>query len=160
MMIIRRWQSMAARGLMGCALIVGTAGVASADAPRVTSLEDVVRIEDVQSNEGEVRGRVVNETGDQLEDVRLLVSDQFLWRNERHPGPDSPSDAHAVSVPGPIPPHGAAAFTFKRPAPLDERHEGRFVTDVTPVEATRRPVTIGSAENTRTYERRTYEEER
>jgi len=151
-----------ARVLLGLVLLVGTAGIAAADIDRITKLDDVVSIEGVQSTDGEVRGRIVNETDDQLENVRLLVTDQFLWRNERHPGPESPSDASAVVVPGPIPPHGSVTFQFKRPAPLPDRRDGTFVTEITPVELTRRPKTVArSYESTyqqdRTYERRTYD---
>jgi hypothetical protein len=155
-----RWRF--ARVLLGLSFLAGTAGIAAADIDRITKLDDVVSIEGVQSTEDEVRGRIVNETDDQLENVRLLVSDQFLWRNERHPGPDSPSDAAAVVVPGPIPPHGSVTFRFKRPSPLPDRRDGTFVTDITPVELTRRPTTVArSYESTyqhdRTYEQRTYD---
>ena len=151
-----------ARVLLGLVLLVGTAGIAAADIDRITKLDDVVSIEGVQSTEDEVRGRIVNETDDQLENVRLLVTDQFLWRNERHPGPESPSDASSVVVPGPIPPHGSVTFRFNRPSPLRDRPDGTFVTDITPVELTRRPTTVArSYESTyqhdRTYEQRTYD---
>jgi hypothetical protein len=142
---------------MGVAMAAGMSGLAWADTTEMTSLDTVVRVEGVRTRGDEVEGRVVNETGDQLEDVRLMVSDQFLWRNERHPGEDSPSAAHAVTVPGPIPPHGSAAFSFRRPSPLPDRRDGQFVTDVEPVELTRRALTPSSYETSsdRTYERRT-----
>jgi hypothetical protein len=124
-----------ARALMGVVMAAGVSGLAWADATETTSLDTVVRVEGVRTMGDEVQGRIVNQTGDQLEDVRLLVSDQFLWRNERHPGEDSPSEAHAVTVPGPIPPHGTATFSFRRPSPLPDRRDGQFVTDVEPVEA-------------------------
>jgi hypothetical protein len=139
-------------------LLGGTAGLAGADVDRISRLENVATIQGVQSDGDMVRGRIVNQTDDQLENVRLLVSDQFLWRNERHPGSESPSDAHTVIVPGPIPPHGSVAFDFRRPSGLPERHDGQFVTDVSPVELTRRPPTPGGAYETTTmdstYERR------
>jgi hypothetical protein len=64
-----------------------SAGIASAATDR--RVDDIVRVEDVQSDDATVRGRLVNETNDALENVRLIVADQFLWRNERHPGDDS-----------------------------------------------------------------------
>ena len=136
---------------LALALVLG-AGVTTAAVE--SRIDDVVRVENVQSNGDVVSGRLVNETGDALENVRLVVSDQFLWRNERHPGDNSPSDAHTITVPGPVPPHGSVTFEFRRPSPLPERSDGDFTTDVTPVELTRQPLATGSYE--RTYERHTY----
>ncbi len=151
-----RFERKLARALMGVAMAAGMSGLAWADVESVSSLDDVVHVEGVRTEGEAVQGRVVNETGDQLENVRLMVSDQFLWRNERHPGPESPSEMHAVTLPGPIPPHGSATFSFRRPSPLPERHDGQFVTDVEAVALTRRPPTPASYEtsSTSTYERR------
>ena len=156
-MLTRNWRF--ARGFLGLVLVAGTASFAAAD--RLSTLEDVVSIQDVQSNDDEVRGRIVNETDDQLENVRLFVSDQFLWRNERHPGPESPSDAHTIVIPGPIKPHGSTTFRFQRPEPLPDRADGTFTLDVTPIELTRRPV-VASAQHSyeSTYQDRTYEQRR
>lgn len=141
--------------LAGFSLLIGAAAAtADTDHEGVRSLDNVVAIEDVRSDDDMVRFRVVNQTDDQLENVRLLISDQFLWRNERHPGSDSPSDAHAVSVAGPIPPHGSVPFEFRRPAPLPDRPDGEFKTEISAIELTRRPSTAVSGG---TYERRTYE---
>jgi hypothetical protein len=146
------------RALLGMLLLGGTAGLARADVERIARLDDVLAVQGVESDGATVRGRIVNQTDDQLENVRLLVSDQFLWRNERHPGPESPSDVHTVIVPGPIPPHASAAFDFRRPSALPDRRDGEFVTDVSPIELTRRtPTPSGGYETTtieRTYERR------
>jgi len=126
---------------VGLWLLATTAGAVNEQAERVTtSLDRVVRIDDVRSTPAEVRALVVNETDDQIENVHLLVSDQFLWRNERHPGSDSPGDAHPVVVPGPIPPRGSTTVRFERPDPLPDRHDGEFVTDIVPTEITRRPM--------------------
>lgn len=128
-------------------LVMGGAGVAAADVERLAPLQTIVSIENVQSTGDEVRARVVNETDDQLENVRLLVTDDFLWRNERNPGAESPSDAHAVVVPGPIPPHGSTTVTFRRPEPLPDRRDGEFKTEVLATELTRRPAPLRSFES-------------
>jgi hypothetical protein len=141
--------------LFGLSLLLGSTAIADNGAMHVRSLDDVVRVEDLRSDDDDVRGRLVNETDDQIENVRLLVSDQFLWRNERHPGTDSPSDAHAVTVPGPIPPHGSVPFEFRRPSRLADRPDGEFQTEVSAVELTRRSPTTWTSGST--YERRTYE---
>ena len=121
---------------------------------QITSLDDVVAIENVRSTDGEVTGTIANKTGDQLENIRLLVSDQFLWRNERHPGPDSPSNAYALTVPGPIPPRGSVRFRFERAASLPDRPDGRFDTEVSAIELVRRPpVAAAPATRVNEYER-------
>ena len=125
---------------------------------RIAPLDRTVRVEDVRTSGDEVSGRIVNESDDEVSNVRLLVSDHFLWNNERHPGTESPSDAHTVTVPGPIAPHGQAAFTFRRPSPLPDRRDGRFVTDVTALEATERPAMArGPYDETGRYQSRGYD---
>lgn len=153
MMMTRKFARALAIGL--AATVALGAGVALA-AVVESAIGDVVRVEDVRSDDNTVSGRVTNQTDDALENVRLLISDQFLWRNERHPGENSPSDAHDYVVPGPIPPHGAVTFEFRRPSPLPDRHDGEFKTDVSALEATRRPMVAGGVYERRTYERDTY----
>jgi hypothetical protein len=140
--MITRHATKFATGLgAGLWLVAATAGAAMDEGERVTtSLDRDVRVENVSSNSNEVRARIVNETGEQLENVRLLVSDTFLWNNERHPGENSPGGAHAVDVQGPIPPHGSTTVRFERPDPLPDRPDGQFVTEVVPTEVTLRPV--------------------
>jgi hypothetical protein len=131
-------------GLAASVLALGTlaftAPAASGEEARVAPLDTTIVIADVRSTDGVVTGEILNKTDDQLENVRLLVSDEFLWRNERHPGTDNPGNAYSVMVSGPIAPHGSAPFRFERPAPLPERSDGRFATDVSAIEVTRRPV--------------------
>jgi hypothetical protein len=120
-------------------------------------IDDVVRIENIQTSGDTVRGRIVNQTDDALENVRVVVADQFLWRNERHPGANSPSAAHTYTVPGPVPPHGSITFEFRRAAPLPNRPDGQFTTDVSAVEVTRRPIVAGAGYEPRTrYDHRAY----
>ena len=133
-----RIRSLRTMMVAGAVLVAPFAAVAAE--PRVAPLDTTVAIENVRSNDVDVRGTVVNRTGDQLENVRLIVADKFLWHNERHPGENSPGDAHDVVVPGPIPPHGTASFEFRRPSPLPDRRDGEFTTEVSAVELTRRPV--------------------
>lgn len=122
--------------------VLATAAFARADsavdAEHVASLQSTVRVEGVRATPETVSGLLVNETDDQLEDVRLLIADDFLWRDEFHPGANSPAQAHSFVVAGPIPPHGRVPFTFQRPAPLESRDDGRFTTEVSAVELVRR----------------------
>jgi hypothetical protein len=138
---MRAVRSMYAFGGMTLGLWLASGLAAAATEELVPNLSSDVTVEDVRSDPLAVHGRIINETGDQLENVRLVITDQFLWRNEFHPGEDSPGDAHVVVVPGPIPPHGTATFAFQRPSPLPDRPEGDFTTEVSATEVTLRPVT-------------------
>ena len=102
-------------------------------------LDSVVRVRDVQITDYEIRGTLVNLTNDELRDVRLRVSDMFLWRNERSPGIDDVSRAEEFVVKGPIPPRGAIAFTAPR-TPPPPRSDGYYRTSVEVTAATVQPV--------------------
>jgi hypothetical protein len=102
-------------------------------------LDSVVRIRDVQVTDYELRGTLVNLDDDELRDVRLRVSDMFLWRNERRPGVDDTSRSEEFIVKGPIPPRGAVAFTAPRTAP-PPRSDGHYRTNVEVTAATIQPV--------------------
>jgi hypothetical protein len=103
-------------------------------------LDSVVRVRDVLVGSTEITGTIVNLTDDELRDVRLRVSDMFLWRNERRPGADDFSRAEEFLVRGPIPPRGAVAFTAPR-SPLTPRSDGEYRTSVDVTSLTRQTVT-------------------
>lgn len=135
-----------AAGLLALPLVAaGDVGIAP--------LERVVAVEDVHSSGAEVSGLLVNQTDDQLENVRLMVSDQFFWRDEFHPGPESPGDGQTFVVRGPIPPRGSVPFHFERPAPLPSRSDGDFTTQVSVLELTHRPVVPGTTRSAVEIER-------
>lgn len=102
-------------------------------------LDTVVQVRDVQVLDGEIRGTLMNLTGDELRDVRLRVSDMFLWRNERHPGTDDMGRAEEFVVKGPIPPRGAIAFTAPH-IPPPSRSDGYYRTSVDVTAATLQPL--------------------
>lgn len=102
-------------------------------------LDEIVTVEDVMTDGPSISGRLVNHTGSTLEDLTLRESDLFLWRNERHPGPDDddPSRTQEHVVRGPIPPHSSLPFRFERD-PLPRRTDGAFMTIVRVIGLTRR----------------------
>jgi hypothetical protein len=93
-------------------------------------LEERVAIRDVVVHDGTVSGTVVNTTGRTLEHVKLVIEHQWLWRDELHPGTDSPGRVDYYTLPGAIPPHGQVPFTYRPSEPLPERSDGHFVTSV------------------------------
>ena len=140
-------------------LVPAIAKTEPTDVDTVSPINGTVSVEGVRSTPSAVSGRVVNETGDALENVRLLIADGFRWRNERHPGPESPGDAHTITVPGPIPPRGSATFEFTRPSPLPDRPDGDFHTEVSAIGVERRPVDSERSVTIERRERRIYQEQ-
>ena len=96
---------------------------------REQATEDV-QVRDVRVEDGVVSGVVINNTGNELRDVKLLIRYDWLWKNEFSPGHDSPGRAIAYSVQEDLPPGGQARFAYHPEAPLPQRPDGRFLTSV------------------------------
>lgn len=94
--------------------------------------EQYVRVTDLKAQGSVVSGVLQNESPNTLRDVQLLIRRAWIWKNERHPGEDSPGRADFYTVSGEIPPHGTLPFTF-RSAPLPHRSDGRFAEPVVQV---------------------------
>jgi hypothetical protein len=144
-----RRQAWLRRGLTGIGLAAPLAlapalPIMARPAPAMAESDDfstMVDVVEVESDPALVRGKLVNRTSDTLQDLHLKVKDSFLFTTERH-GSDDPSRAEEVRVAGPIPPGGSIPFRYPRPAPLPERTDGRFKTDVTVVQVTRQAVPV------------------
>jgi hypothetical protein len=88
-----------------------------------------IAIQDLSVRDGAVSGTVVNKSAATLHDVELRIKQVWLWKNERHPGADSPGRTLPFTLRQDIAPHASASFAFQTP-PLDQRSDGRFVTTV------------------------------
>lgn len=108
-------------------LIAGGVGSAS-----VGDVDRMVAINDIRVGDTAITGTIANLTGDQIVEVSLLVSDRFLWKNERSPGPDDPSRGRVETFEVVVAPGTSVPFRIDR-APLPSRADGRFVTDVHPI---------------------------
>jgi hypothetical protein len=95
-----------------------------------TQLNQEVAVRDVREHDGVVSGTVVNRSDRQLRDVRLLIRYLWLWNNEFRPGTSDPSRAEYFTLPQDVPPHGQVEFTYRPAAPLPERPDGHFETQV------------------------------
>jgi len=128
---------MVSRGwLIGAALSVavcGVWGVAAADdtvmPPEGLSKKVLIRDATI-GDDGAVSGTLLNTSGHRLKEVRLLVRHDWLWRDEFHPGPDSPGTAGYYVVPQEIPPGGSVTFSYRPDPPLPRRSDGTFQTTV------------------------------
>jgi len=128
-MEIRGWLIVVALGVAVC----GGWGVAPADEAVMSrgELAKKVLIRDVTvGDDGAVSGTLMNTSGHRLTEVRLLVRHDWLWRDEYHPGADSPGTAGYYVVPQEIPPGGSVSFTYRPDPSLPRRSDGTFQTTV------------------------------
>ena len=86
----------------------------------------VVTIENLSAQDGGVSGAIRNKSPNTVRDVQLFIRYTFLWKNEFHPGKESPSAAFFPTVSGDIAPGGSLPFQFTPSPPLPKRSDGRF----------------------------------
>jgi hypothetical protein len=83
-------------------------------------------IEKVAVQDGTVTGEIRNQGKNTVRDPQLFVRYTFLWKNEFHPGKESPSAAFYPTISGEIAPGKSLPFTFTPSPPLPKRSDGRF----------------------------------
>jgi hypothetical protein len=108
------------------AVVLGTAGAGIIVAP--SDVRRMIEVREVSTEGDTVSGQLVNLTDSTLEDVTLLIEDNFLWRDEFHPGDESPGRAETRTVDRVLP-RSTLDFSVSRPAP-EPRSDGRFQTTV------------------------------
>jgi hypothetical protein len=124
-------------------IVMLVAGVSTAFAASVVSRGESARrveVRDLAFDGTRLSGVLVNRTDEEVSNVRLLVSDRFLWADEMHPGPDDPSRGMAFIVAGPLAPRAAMPFSQPMP-PRPPRADGRFVLEISVMGLAQRPLT-------------------
>jgi hypothetical protein len=86
----------------------------------------VLAIDRVAVQDGTVTGEIRNESKNTVRDVQLFIRYTFLWKNEFHPGKESPSAAFYPTISGEIAPGRSLPFKFTPDPPLPKRMDGRF----------------------------------
>ena len=87
----------------------------------------VLTIEKVAAQpDGTVTGEIRNNSKNTVRDVQLFIRHTFLWKDEFHPGTESPSAAFYPTISGDIAPGGSLPFKFTPTPPLAKRTDGRF----------------------------------
>jgi hypothetical protein len=104
-----------------------------------TRITSVVEVRDVTGDAASVSGRLVNLSDKMVSNMKLSVSDTFLWTNKRHPGSNDPSQTETYNLAQEIPPNGSAPFTVQRTTALPTRGDGQFVTKVQVMALTEKP---------------------
>jgi hypothetical protein len=119
------------RGIVGLltmlCLLLGAAPRAGA---QVGASPSGLAVSGVRTDGSSVTGWVENQTSHEVRDVRLMVEQEFRWTREMRPGDDNPGSGTIVRVPQPIPPGGKVQFRYDMPAPLPQRNDGHFETEV------------------------------
>ena len=104
-----------------------------------TGITSVVEVRDVTGDAASVSGRLVNLSDKMVSNMKLSVSDTFLWTNERHPGSNDPSQTEIYNLAQEIPPNGSAPFTVQRTMALPTRGDGQFETKIQVMALTETP---------------------
>jgi hypothetical protein len=87
----------------------------------------VLAIEKVAAQpDGTVAGEIRNNSKNTVRDVQLFIRYTFLWKDEYHPGKQSPSESFFQTVSGEIAPGKSLPFKFTPTSPLPKRADGRF----------------------------------
>lgn len=92
-------------------------------------LGSILSIEELKLDGDQVTGLLVNRSDKTLRDVRLQIIFSWLWKNERHPGPNDPSFVVTEIPNGEVPPHGTLPFHYAYPSVVTSRTDGQFMMD-------------------------------
>jgi hypothetical protein len=87
----------------------------------------VLAIDKVAVQDGTVTGEIRNNSKNIVRDVQLFIRYTFLWKNEFHPGKESPSTAFYPKISGEIAPGKSLPFKFMPSPPLPKRSHGQFL---------------------------------
>lgn len=124
----RRYLSCMGAAVFGVAWLIGPA-TAEQPLPQ-EAVAQIVAVSDLHAQNGTVSASLVNKSPHVVRNVRLLIRHAWVWKDERHPGTDSPGAAEYYVVPDAIPPGQRQRFTHTPSPPLPQRSDGHFDTSV------------------------------
>jgi hypothetical protein len=113
--------------LLGILILPLHGATATATVVQPSEAAQTIVINNLSVQEGSVSGTVVNKSPATVRGVELLLRQVWQWKDERHPGTDSPGRTLPFTLGGDVAPNASAPFTFQTP-PLDQRSDGWFVT--------------------------------
>ena len=127
----------AASSLASLLLLSGVPALA-ADAQRIVPEPQIERvaIEQVQMDDGTVRGVVTNRGDARVEDLKLRVTYQWRWRDEFNPGVDGPGFSDTLQLDDALAPGEQREFTYTPSSGLPSRDDGQFAPAVSIVSFT------------------------
>lgn len=89
-----------------------------------------VAIRNLTIKKGSVSGELVNKSRVLIRDVQLRIRYYWHWKNEYHPGDESPGETIFYTVRKGIPPGKTTRFTYHLSTPLPSRTDGYFESTV------------------------------
>ncbi len=93
--------------------------------------KDGVGIEGLRfRRDGTLDGTLVNRSDALVRNIRLLIRYDWVWEDERNPGPESPGRSFYHTVDSDIPAFGTISFHYEPTPSLPDRSDGRFVASV------------------------------
>lgn len=93
-------------------------------------LAQILEVRDFRVEPTRVSATLVNHSPRALQNVRLLVRHQWLWRDERNPGTDNPGRSQVYTLPDEVAAGGTYRVDLPIDPPLPSRRDGRFVSTV------------------------------
>jgi hypothetical protein len=114
-------------------LAAGLAVAAPAGGDTIVSadrLGDSVLVREISLEGGAVRGVVVNNSGQRIEDLMLRVTCNWRWKNEFRPGSHGAGWSTTVPLAATLQPGASHPFEFAPPRPLPDRDDGYLVPEV------------------------------
>ena len=91
---------------------------------------ELVQVRNVSLEGGAVRGIVVNNSGQRIEDMMLRVTCQWRWKNEFRPGSDGAGWSETLPLAATLQPGASQPFEFDVSRPLPARDDGYLVPAV------------------------------
>lgn len=91
--------------------------------------EEVLAVRGLERDGNAIRGMAVNQSGEELRDVAILIQYYWLWRDEFDPEPSrDPSFAVYHQLEQPIAPGEHVTFSYRPPAQkaARDREDGTF----------------------------------
>ena len=122
-------------GLAMMMFFVFTSWFSIANAASVLSEQEAAKTLKIQyttDNHEVISGKITNESPHAIKDPELLVEYHWLWAKEFHPGQNSPGRAAYVKLNKEIQPGETVDFTYRPEPSLPNRHDGRFMPEVSP----------------------------
>lgn len=114
--------------LLGCSLATVTVGAATlVNEPKIAA---AIEVSD-PANHGSALSTVIRNASDKrVDSVELVVRYDWLWKDERNPGTDSPGWVDFVTLNDDLNPGDTATFTYELQRPLPQRDDGWFMPRV------------------------------
>jgi len=129
----------------GTLLLFAMLSVTADEVVSPAAIDTVITLENLHQDGTLLRGTLVNRSDRYVQDIELLITYQWRWQNERHPGPQSPAWAAALQLPDVLAPGETREFSYAPAQSIAPRDDGAFSPAATVIRYsafTRKPVPV------------------